>query len=321
MSTFPGLRRISSLFPSPGSFDRKALFTKHLDLRKSLAYPIIMNTDTNALRWFGIDLFNVALNRTTSTVVALIGLDIIWWVLMYNGAVPMPGMMWLMNQNIPLAAPGAMELGVFQVGTLSAVIGYIVMWGVMMWAMMYPAMTRFTREYAAAHEGSAIAVTKAMAMFLVGYHLLWAFSGMIPLTIHAALPGGIYGFTQAHTYLAIGGTLIFTGGYQLTMFKQSRLRACCAHVDPHTADTIGALKDGISHGISCMLTCFAPFFLIMPFFGEMNFFWMVALTGVVALERLPEWGREISVASGVVAFVAGMMVLVLQPALPITFAI
>jgi predicted metal-binding membrane protein len=278
-----------------------------------------MSIATEVRSWFDVDLFDIDFDRMTTTVIAMIGLDVVWWVMMYNGGVPMPGMMWLMNQGIPMAAPGAMELGVFHVGTLSAVIGYVTMWGVMMWAMMHPAMTRFTRDYAAAYEGTALGATTAVTAFLVSYHIVWALSAVIPLGFHAMLPGGIYGFTQAHPHLVIGGVLVLTGLYQLSSFKQTRLRECCAHIDPHSQGMIGALKKGFVHGISCVLICFGPFFLIMPFFGEMNFFWMVALTGVVTIERLPDWGRDLSISSGIVALLAGLIVLVLQPSLPITF--
>jgi predicted metal-binding membrane protein len=280
-----------------------------------------MSTNTGPIEQFRhrFNLFAVSLDRTTATVVAMIGLDVIWWVMMYTGAVPMPGMMWLMKQGIPMAAPGAMELGAFHVETLDAFVGYITMWGVMMWAMMHPAMTRFTRDYAAAYEGSAVGMTAAVTAFLVSYHIVWAFSGLIPLGFHAILPGGIYGFTQAHTYLVIGGVLVLTGLYQLSSFKQTRLRACCAHIEPHSQGVVDALKKGFVHGISCVLICLGPFFLVMPFFGEMNFFWMAALTGVVTIERLPDWGRELSIATGIVALLAGLIVLALQPSLPITF--
>jgi predicted metal-binding membrane protein len=277
-----------------------------------------MSTARRLETWFESG-FDVSFDRTTTTVVAMLGLDVIWWVMIYTGDVPMPGMMWVMKQGIPMAAPGAMELGVFHVGTLGAVTGYIVMWGVMMWAMMHPAMTRFTREYAAAHTGSALAATTAVTAFLVSYHIVWALSGVIPLAFHAVLPGGIYGFTQAHTHLVIGGVLVLTGIYQFSSFKQSRLRTCCAHIAPHSEGVVEALTKGFTHGINCVLICFGPFFLIMPFFGEMNVFWMVALTGVVSLERLPEWGEEIAVASGVVALLAGLVVLLVQPALPVVF--
>ena len=263
----------------------------------------------------------VSLDRTTATVVAMIALDILWWILMYTGLVPMPGMKWLMSKEIPMAAPGAMELGVFHVGILDAFVGYIVMWGVMMWAMMYPAMTRFTREYAVAYSGSGLAATMAVMAFLTGYQIVWALSGVLPLAFHVVLPGGIYGFTQAHTHLITGGMLVLTGLYQLSSFKQSRLRTCCACIESHEADVTKALAKGLEHGVTCVLICFGPFFLLMPFFGEMNFFWMAVLTGVVTVERLPEWGEEIATASGVVSLLAGLFVLILQPSLPFAFVV
>lgn len=269
--------------------------------------------------WVGLGLFNIEFDRTTMAVVAMVGLDVVWWVMMYNGTVPMPGMMWLMEQGIPMAAPGAMERAVFRVGTLEAVVGYLVMWGVMMWAMMYPAMTRFVREYAGAYEGSALGATTAVTAFFLSYHLVWALTGLIPIAYHATLPGGIYGVTRAHPHLVIGGVLVLAGLYQLSSFKRSRLRSCCACVCAHSHGVAGALREGLVHGGSCMLTCFGLFFFIMPFFGEMNFLWMVALTGVVTVERLPSWGRELAIASGVVALLAGVVVLAFQPSLPVGF--
>ncbi|WP_135853045.1 DUF2182 domain-containing protein [Halorussus salinus] len=263
--------------------------------------------------------FDASLDRTTAVVAAMLALDAVWWLLLYNGDVPMPGMMWLMKQGVPMAAPGAMELGVFHVGTLDAVVGYVSMWGVMMWAMMYPAMTRFTREYAASHRGSDADAALALASFLTGYLLVWALSAVVPLALHAALPGGIYGFTESHTTLALGGALVLTGLYQLSPFKQSLLRTCCHEVERHADGIARAFEEGADHGLRCVLVCFGPFFVLMPFFGEMNFFWMVALTAVVTMERLPSWGREIAVSTGLVSLVAGLAVWLLGPDLPVTF--
>lgn len=282
-----------------------------------------MNTDLAVLdglkHRFGLSAANF--DRTTTAVIAMIALDALWWVMIYSGYVPMPGMTWLMERGIPMAAPGAMELGVFHVGTLGAVAGYVVMWGVMMWAMMNPAMTRFTREYAAAHEGSARAAATAVTAFLTSYYAVWVFSGVIPLLFHAALPGGIYGFTRTHAHLVIGGVLVLTGIYQLSKIKQSRLRTCCARIDPHTNGVVEAVRSGIAHGGTCVAICFGPFFLLMPFFGEMNLFWMAILTGVVTVERLPVWGRELSIGSGIVALAAGLLVLVLRPPVPLSFTV
>ncbi|MFC5972480.1 DUF2182 domain-containing protein [Halomarina salina] len=263
--------------------------------------------------------FDVDLDRTTLVVVMMLGLDAVWWVLLFDGHVPMPGMAWLMEQSIPMAAPGAMELGVFHVGTVEAVLGYATMWGVMMWAMMYPAMTRFTRDYAAAHEGSALEATTAITGFLTTYHLVWALSAVVPLSLHALVPGGIYGVTQSSPHLVIGSALALTGVFQLSKPKQDLLRTCCAEVEAHTDDLFDGFRHGVEHGVDCVLICFAAFFLVMPFFGEMNFFWMVALTAVVTMERLPTWGKEVSRATGVISLLAGAFVLLVQPALGIGF--
>ena len=275
-------------------------------------------TDHGTGSWFASQ-FDVSLDRTTAAVVVMVLLDVVWWLLVYEGSLPMPGMRWLVDQGIPMAAPGAMELGVFHVGTLGAVAGYLVTWGVMMWAMMQPAMTRFVREYAAAHEGSTLSVTTAITGFLGGYSLVWLASGVLPLGLDVVLPGGIYGVTRAHTTLVVGSALVCCGLYQLSSFKQSRLRTCCASVAAHANGLGDGFANGVVHGFSCVLVCFGPFFLLMPFFGEMNLLWMVALTGVVALERLPDWGQEVATATGVVSFLAGLVVLLVQPSLPVVF--
>ncbi|QLK27200.1 DUF2182 domain-containing protein [Natrinema zhouii] len=264
----------------------------------------------------------VDIDRTTAVVAAMLGLDAIWWLLLYGGHVPMPGRQWLLvTAEIPMAAPGAMERGVFHVGTLEAVAGYTAMWGVMMWAMMQPAMMRFTREYTAAYRGSAIGAARALASFLVSYYAVWLITACVPLLYNAVLPGGIYGVTREYTHFVVGGVLVLTGIYQLSRFKRSFLRTCCANVPSHQDGVLLAIREGLYHGVRCILTCFGVFFLVMIAFGEMNHVWMVALTGIVTIERLPSWGEEIAVGIGLVSLVAGAIVLVVRPALPIAFAL
>ena len=261
-------------------------------------------------------------DRTTAVVVALLALDAVWWIAVYAKLVPVPGMRWLMTEaQVPMAAPGAMELAVFRVGTAEALLGYVVAWGAMMWAMMYPAMTRFGREYADALRGSTRAVAGTVVAFFAGYSLTWALSAAVPLAIHAALPRGIHGTVRAAPHLALGGVLALTGLYQLSSFKRARLRSCCARVAPRDAVPAAGLRRGLRHGLDCALVCFAPLFLVMPFFGEMNPFWMVALTAVVTVERLPTWGEELAVASGAVSLTAGAAAILLRPALPLALAL
>lgn len=267
------------------------------------------------------DVFTLRTDRTTAVVATMLILDAIFWLLLIRGKVPMPGMMWLMQHNIPMAAPGAIERAVFQLGTPTALGKYVVMWGIMMWAMMYPAMIRFTRDFADALRGPTTLVAGTVAAFLFGYCTMWMLSAAIPLTFEALLPGGIYGFTKSHTVLTIGGVLLVTGIYQLTEFKQSLLRTCCARVPERDADVLEGWVEGLKHGITCIGVSFGFFFLVMPFFGEMNTFWMLALTFPITIERLPaSWGREVSVGLGAVTLLAGLGVLVFQPAIPLAFA-
>ncbi|QLG48956.1 DUF2182 domain-containing protein [Natrinema halophilum] len=261
-------------------------------------------------------------DRTTAVVAAMLGIDVLWWLLLYGGHVPMPGMTWLMmTADVPMAAPGAMERAVFHVGTLEAVVGYTIMWGVMMWAMMQPAMTRFTREYAAAYRGSGLGAVRALGAFLGSYYVVWLLSACVPLLYNAVLPGGIYGVTREYTHLVIGGVLVLTGLYQLSRFKRSFLRTCCESVAPHSDGPVRALQRGLNHGVRCVLTSFGIFFLVMIFFGEMNLVWMVALTGAVTIERLPSWGEELAVGIGAVSLISGLVVLLARPELPVPFVL
>jgi len=270
-------------------------------------------------------LFDVDYTRGTAVILVMLALDACYWLLTYNGDVPMPGMMWLMNErSIPMAAPGAMELGAFHVGTVEAYLGYVVMWGVMMWAMMMPAMTRFVRDYANSHRDDGLPVVASVGSFLASYQLVWLLSGFVPLGMHYGLTlagfEGIYGAVKSHPHAFVGGALVLTGIYQTLWFKNGLLRDCCANVNPHTDGVVGSLARGLRHGVKCVFITFPFFFFLMPIFGEMNVFWMVALTTVVTVERLPFWGNEVATATGVISFVAGAYVLAAQPDLGLSFA-
>lgn len=268
--------------------------------------------------------FELDTTRGAGVIFVMLALDAVYWVLVYNGEVPMPGMKWLMGErSIPMDAPGAMELGTFHVGNLDAFLGYFVMWGAMMWAMMMPAMMRFVRDYANSHRGSGPGVAAAVAGFLSSYQLVWLLSASIPLGLHFTLTlagfEGIYGAVKSYPHTFVGGGLVVAGLYQSLWFKNDLLRDCCANVDPHTQDFFEAFGRGLRHGVKCVLITFPFFFVLMPIFGEMNFFWMVALTTVVTIERLPFWGNEVATATSLVSLAAGVYVLVVQPALGLSF--
>jgi predicted metal-binding membrane protein len=269
-------------------------------------------------------LFDLDHTRGSAVVFVVLALDAVYWVLTYISEVPMPGMKWLMmERSIPMAAPGAMELATFHVGTLDAYLGYVVMWGVMMWAMMMPAMTRFVRDYAKSHRGSTVAASLSVGSFLASYQLVWLLTGVVPLAMHFGLSAagfeGIYGAVKSYPYAFVGGALVLTGLYQSLWFKNGFLRDCCANVNPHENGLVDSFGRGLRHGTKCVFITFPFFFFLMPVFGEMNFLWMVGLTTVVTVERLPFWGNEVATATSIISLLAGLSVLVVQPDLGLSF--
>lgn len=211
---------------------------------------------------------------------------------------------------------------VFVMLALDAVLGYVVMWSVMMRAMMMPTMTRFVRDYANSHRGSNAATSISVGSFLESYQLVWLLTGFVPLAMQFGLTlagfEGRYGAVRSYPHVFVGGALVLTGLYQSLWFKNGFLRDCCANVNPHENGVVEAFGRGLRHGTKCVFITF-PFFFLMPVFGEMNFFWMVALTSVVAVERLPFWGNEVATATSLISLLAGLYVLVLQPDLGISF--
>lgn len=225
------------------------------------------------------------------------------WVALLAGWVPMPT-----PTDLPTSAPGAMERAALHGGAIGA---YLVMWAVMMAAMMYPAMLPFARRYASAMAGDWPARAAALATFFVTYGLVWAATGAVPLAVDGLVD--VHALVQRAPDLTYGGTLLFAGWYQLSGFKGAALDDCCDRVSVDSPGLQKAVRLGLRHGRNCVLATW-HLFALMVLVGSMNAFWMLGLTGILVTERFPVCGREISRAVGVLAAVAGVLVL-----LPIPF--
>ena len=230
--------------------------------------------------------------------VAVLGSTVLLWVAVLAGWVPMP-----MPSALPPSAPGATEAAAT---SGDAVVAYLATWGTMMSAMMYPAMLPFARRYVDSLDGNSLAVAVALATFFVAYSVVWTVTGAVPLAVDALV--GIHGLVRAAPSVVYGGALIVVGAYQLSSFKRGALRSCCSRVAVEDPDPVTAARLGLGHGKSCVLATW-PIFALLVLVGSMNVFWMTALTAVVVAERLPAWGDEIADAVGVVAAVAGVLVL------------
>ncbi|WP_224270859.1 DUF2182 domain-containing protein [Haloprofundus salinisoli] len=235
------------------------------------------------------------------TTTAMLATTAVLWTVLLNGWLPMP----MVGAPGPMSAPGVPEA----IGTANGVSGavaYLLMWGVMMSAMMYPAMTPFVRRYVQQLDGTPARKSLAVGEFLLAYSFVWTVTGAVPLALDSLV--GIHAAVTGNGRLVYGVMLGFVGLYQLTAFKHRSLRDCCTAVDAPAAMLGTGVRRGLRHGIKCV-RCTWPIFALMVAIGSMNFFWMAVLTGVVTIERLPVWGEDIAIATGVTAGVAGMLVL------------
>jgi len=226
------------------------------------------------------------------------------WLSMIRRWLPMPG-----AGAMDMAAPGvpeAMATGVGPVGWLL----YLLMWGVMMIAMMYPSTAPLVRLYHGTLTGRPRGERLLrVGAFLGGYTLVWTTVGVVPLAVNAVVPVS----AVAGSTLLFGGTLLLLGAYQLSPYKDRCLDHCrtpLGFLMTHSRPGVrGAARMGLDHGAFCLGCCWA-LFAFMIVVGTMNLVWMTLITVVLSVERTVAWGDRLARVVGVVAGVVGAGILV-----------
>jgi predicted metal-binding membrane protein len=136
---------------------------------------------------------------------------------------------------------------------------------------------------------------RAIALFLLGYAVIWLAAALLLFAIAvalvvmaAALPGGS----------SLPVAILITAFWQISPAKQASLNQC--HRKPPLAAfglraEVDALAYGITHGSSCVGTCWA--LMLLPFVtsGMAHWLLMAAITLLALLERTrapmaPQWG-------------------------------
>lgn len=227
------------------------------------------------------------------------------WLALWQG---MGGMAADMPAAMPQTAPG------WSAGLLASTAA---MWLMMMAAMMLPAMAPMLAVYAAlaAREDRGAALALRVALFALGYFLLWALFSIAAAIGQLVLRDSAY-FTMGGalaTPLAAGALLLVAGAYQFTPVKDLCLRHCrhpLHYLMQHWREgTRGAFPVGARHGLYCFGCCIA-FMGLMFVFGAMNVLWMAAIAAYFLAEKmLPRerlWGR----ATGALLLAAGAAMLV-----------
>ena len=190
---------------------------------------------------------------------------------------------------------------------------YIVFWGVMMIAMMFPSVapmavlfstiSRRKREEAAPYAPAWI--------FVAGYTVLWTLTGSVAYAGDLAIQSLPRTFPSLQTYgpLIGGGVLVIAGLYQLTPLKYLCLTQCRSPFGfllQHWQDgTLGAFRMGFHHGAYCLGCCWS-LMAVMFVVGTMNLVWMGVLALVIFLEKIVPRGVALGKGVGIALIGLGL---------------
>jgi predicted metal-binding membrane protein len=189
-------------------------------------------------------------------------------------------------------------------GIILAAGFYVAGWTLMTVAMMLPTtlpLLEIFRRLIARRADRSLLLT----LVIVGYLAAWLGFGIIAhlgdwllheLVEHVQWLG-------ERAWVIGAGTLLAAGAFQFTRLKYRCLDKCRTPLSFVTEywrgrhDQRNALMLGINHGIFCVGCCWA-LMLLMFGVGVGNVGWMLALGGVMAIEKNMPWGQSISAPLG-----------------------
>lgn len=190
---------------------------------------------------------------------------------------------------------------------------YVVLWGVMMVAMMFPAMTPIVglfRSIAKRKQEQGLSFTPAW-VFIGGYVTLWTLTGSVGYAADVAIQTLPEQFPTLRTYGAVIGGLTLAGAgiYQLTPLKYLCLSQCRSPLGfllgSWRDGYMGAFRMGLEHGLYCLGCCWS-LMTILFVVGTMNLVWMGLLSAVIFAEKIVPYGVELGKASGIALVAFGL---------------
>lgn len=182
----------------------------------------------------------------------------------------------------------------------------ILMWWLMMVAMMLPSATPALLLYARVRQmrGADAAVAQTW-VFLSGYLAAWGLFSIAAALAQSRLTDSSMALRNSG---AQAGLLVLAGIYQLSPFKTACINQCrspAQFISRHwRPGSDGAMRLGVIHGAYCVGCCWLLMGLLF-IGGVMNLVWVVALTMVVAAEKLLPGGPIIQKLSGVALILWG----------------
>ena len=212
---------------------------------------------------------------------------------------------------IAVALAGLAALGWWYLATRSKMVGspdmamaapplggLVVMWWLMMVAMMLPSATPAVLLYARVRQQHAPRAVASTWVFVAGYLGVWLLFSIAAAIAQQLLTGPSMALDNR---TAASAVLIAAGLYQLSPLKSACVTQCrspaaflTSHWRPGWA---GAVRLGLMHGVYCLGCCWMLMTLLFVG-GVMNLLWVIALTLLVAIEKLAPRGRLFGRAAG-----------------------
>jgi len=207
-------------------------------------------------------------------------------------------------------------------GTMGmSLAAFLFLWVVMMAAMMFPSVAPMALVWirsVAARPRTRERVA-GITSFLAGYLCAWATFGA---GVYLVLLGAGKLADDAPTVARWAGSAIFAVAavYQLSPLKGACLRHCRTPVGSlfHYASYRGPARDlrvGMHHGLYCVGCCWG-LMIVLVAVGAMNVPAMVALAGVILIEKVWRHGQAFSRAVGVSLLVVAALVPFVPALLP-----
>ncbi len=185
---------------------------------------------------------------------------------------------------------------------------FLVMWGLMMAAMMLPAVAPLASLYVRTFREHP---WRRTAMLITGYLLAWVAIGIPFYAVARQVDHLDQGTWPARVLTA--SIFVVAGVWQLTGAKDACLRHCRSPLGLllHYGGYRGRTRDlrvGIHHGGWCIGCCWALMLLLVAF-GFMNLLAMVALAALILAEKYWSAGERLARVVGIVLIGLAVMAL------------
>jgi predicted metal-binding membrane protein len=180
-------------------------------------------------------------------------------------------------------------------------VASIGIWALMIVAMMLPTALPAVRHVAA--NSLRRRRPRAMATFVAIYALVWVAFGLLILALAPAWSG-------LDRAAVAAGALALATAWQLSAAKCRALRDCHrpSRLPPTgRRATAGVVRFGMRNGTACVRSCWAMM-LAMSVAVTATTFWMLAITGLVLVEKLAPRPRQATRAGALVLAVGALAV-------------